>query len=125
MNAPMDRHGDPHVGDDRSGRSDHRVPPGSSTPSSDGELVVVDAAALDDLLRQFWHPLVAYVARLLGETEAAEDIVQRAFVRLWERGHSVPAGDDVRPFLYRMVRNLASNEWRRRNHLLKIIKQQQ
>lgn len=73
-----------------------------------------DAEALDRLLRQFWHPLVAYVSRLLGDTEAAEDVVQRAFVRLWERGHAVPAGDDVRPFLYRVVRNLASNEWRRR-----------
>jgi RNA polymerase sigma-70 factor (ECF subfamily) len=98
----------------RSGHIDRRISPGGSAPSPDEELVVPDAAALDDLLRRFWHPLVAYVARLLGETEAAEDVVQRAFVRLWERGHSVPAGDDVRPFLYRMVRNLASNEWRRR-----------
>ncbi len=114
MNAPMDRHGDSHIAGDRSGRIGRRVSPGDSAPSSDGELVVPDAAALDDLLRRFWHPLVAYVARLLGETEAAEDVVQRAFVRLWERGHALPAGDEVRPFLYRMVRNLASNEWRRR-----------
>jgi RNA polymerase sigma-70 factor (ECF subfamily) len=40
--------------------------------------------------------------------------VQRAFVRLWENGHAIPTGDEVRPFLYRIVRNLASNEWRRR-----------
>ncbi|HEU4586792.1 MAG TPA: sigma-70 family RNA polymerase sigma factor [Gemmatimonadaceae bacterium] len=73
-----------------------------------------DADALDDLLRQFWRPLVAYASRLLDDTEAAEDVVQRAFVRLWEYGHSVPTGDEVRPFLYRIVRNLASNEWRRR-----------
>jgi RNA polymerase sigma-70 factor (ECF subfamily) len=79
-----------------------------------GERVVPDADALDELLRQFWRPLVAYASRLLDDTEAAEDLVQRAFVRLWEYGHAVPAGDEVRPFLYRIVRNLASNEWRRR-----------
>lgn len=64
-------------------------------------------------LERYWRPLVAYVTRLLGDGAAAEDVVQRAFVRLWERGHAVPPGDAVRPFLYRVVRNLASNEWRR------------
>ena len=86
---------------------------GAPARAGNGERVVPDAEALGRLLRQFWHPLVAYVSRLLGDTEAAEDVVQRAFVRLWERGHAVPGGDDVRPFLYRVVRNLASNEWRR------------
>ena len=76
--------------------------------------MVPDSEALDRLLLQFWHPLVAYVSRLLDDAEAAEDVVQRAFVRLWERGHAVPGGDEARPFLYRVVRNLASNEWRRR-----------
>jgi RNA polymerase sigma-70 factor (ECF subfamily) len=90
-----------------------------STPAApalpaDGDHVVPDAEALDELLRRFWHPLVAYVSRLLGDTESAEDVVQRAFIRLWERKHAVPTGDAVRPFLYRVVRNLANNEWRRR-----------
>jgi RNA polymerase sigma-70 factor (ECF subfamily) len=89
--------------------------PGAPARPADVEPVVPDAEALDRLLRQFWHPLVAYVSRLLGDTEAAEDVVQRAFVRLWERGHALPAGDEVRPFLYRVVRNLASNERRRRH----------
>ncbi|HEX5830814.1 MAG TPA: sigma-70 family RNA polymerase sigma factor [Gemmatimonadaceae bacterium] len=72
-----------------------------------------DDDAWGEQLERYWRPLVAYVTRLLGDGAAAEDVVQRAFVRLWERGHAVPAGDAVRPFLYRVVRNLASNEWRR------------
>lgn len=87
--------------------------PAAPARPGNGDHVVPDAQALDALLRQFWHPLVAYVSRMLGDVEAAEDVVQHAFVRLWERGHAVPRGDDVRPFLYRVVRNLASNEWRR------------
>lgn len=78
-----------------------------------GAGVVPDADALGALLQRFWHPLVAYASRLLGDRAAAEDVVQRAFVRLWERAHPVPEGDAVRPFLYRVVRNLAANEWRR------------
>ncbi len=75
--------------------------------------LVPDAEELGKLLQQYWHPLVAYVSRLLGDTAAAEDVVQHAFVRVWERGHAVPQGEQARPFLYRIVRNLAANEWRR------------
>jgi RNA polymerase sigma-70 factor (ECF subfamily) len=89
-------------------------PPFAPARPANDDLVVPDADVLDGLLRQFWRPLVAYASRLLDDTEAAEDVVQRAFVRLWEYGHAVPTGDEVRPFLYRIVRNLASNEWRRR-----------
>ncbi len=68
---------------------------------------------LDALLRQYWRSLVAYATRLLRDDAAAEEVVQRAFVRLWERDHQLPGGEEVRPFLYHMVRNLAANEWRR------------
>jgi RNA polymerase sigma-70 factor (ECF subfamily) len=77
---------------------------GGAAPASD---------ALGELLREHWSHLVAYAFRLLGDLPAAEDVVQRGFVRLWERAHAVPSGDATRPFLYRMVRNLAANEWRR------------
>lgn len=87
--------------------------PGAPARPSNRGPSVPDAEALGELLREFWHPLVAYASRLLGDTATAEDVVQHAFIRLWERGHAVPDGDEVRPFLYRVVRNLASNEWRR------------
>jgi RNA polymerase sigma-70 factor (ECF subfamily) len=75
--------------------------------------IVPDAESLGELMRAHWPRLVAYAVRLLGDTASAEDIVQRAFVRLWERGHAIPVGDATRPFLYRVVRNLAANEHRR------------
>ena len=103
-------------------------PPLAPAHPANDHRVVPDADTLDGLLRQVWRPgpataavdifvwgsLVAYAGRLLDDTEAAEDVVQRAFVRLWEHGHAIPTGDEVRPFLYRIVRNLASSEWRRR-----------
>jgi RNA polymerase sigma-70 factor (ECF subfamily) len=69
--------------------------------------------ALERALAEYWRPLVAYARRLLGDASAAEDVVQRAFVRLWERDHALPEGEALRPFLYRVVRNLVLNEWRR------------
>ena len=87
---------------------------GSPSPGNDGPRGSAPATVeLGELLRETWPQLVAYALRLLGDQAAAEEVVQRGFVRLWERGHAVPPGDATRPFLYRMVRNLAANEWRR------------
>ena len=65
------------------------------------------------VLRNYWGPLVAYAERLLDDHAAAEDVVQRAMIRLWEHDHAIPGGEGLRPFLYHVVRNLVANEWRR------------
>ena len=67
---------------------------------------------LEQLLIRYWSPLVAYANRLLGDEQAAEDVVQRAFVRLWENKYPIPDDDAARALLYRVVRNMVSNEWR-------------
>ena len=68
---------------------------------------------LDELLTLHWGPLVAYAQRLLDDVASAEDVVQHAFVRLWESRRAMPEGDGARALLYRVVRNLAFNERRR------------
>ena len=85
--------------------SDLDVPP-ESRPSPGEE-------RLARLLRTLWPSLVAYAIRLLDDRGAAEDVVQRAFVRLWERDLELPPDEEVRPLVYRIVRNLALNELRR------------
>jgi RNA polymerase sigma-70 factor (ECF subfamily) len=91
-----------------------RHPPFSQRPVfSKDDSPQVRTVLLERLLVVYWAPLVGYAHRLLGDAAAAEDVVQRAFVRLYERDHVLPAGDEVRPFLYRIVRNLVVNEWRR------------
>ena len=71
------------------------------------------APTIDELVVRYWGPLVAYAHRLLGDVPAAEDVVQHAFVRLWETGTVVADESDARALLYRIVRNLVMNEWRR------------
>ncbi|HEY9449560.1 MAG TPA: RNA polymerase sigma-70 factor [Gemmatimonadaceae bacterium] len=75
-----------------------------------------DREALDVLLRRYWGPLVAYATRMLDERDAAEDVVQRGFIRLWDRRgtRNLVEVESPRLLLFRIVRNLIFNEWRRR-----------
>jgi len=73
-----------------------------------------DQAALATLLDRYWKPVVRYVAGFVGGVDAAEDAAQEAFVRLWERRGSLKASGSVRGLLFRMARNAALDEVRRR-----------
>lgn len=80
-----------------------------------------DAQAFEALFRSLHAPLVRFADGLAGEAAEADDLVQEAFVRLWERRTTLDADRSVRALLYRTVRNLAYNRTRdrsRRRHLL-------
>lgn len=70
--------------------------------------------ALDTLLSRYWEPIVAYAEKYVPNLDAAEDIAQETFVRLWESRESWRSTGSVRSFLYRVARNLALNEERSR-----------
>lgn len=69
-----------------------------------------DARSLQRLIDRYWTPLHAFATRLIGSADAADDVVQRAFIRLWERREAWLPGSDPRLILYTVVRNLALNE---------------
>jgi RNA polymerase sigma-70 factor (ECF subfamily) len=77
-----------------------------------------DPTAMADIATTHWQPLVGWVAGIVGNRAAAEDIVQEAFLRLWRReGEWVPNAT-IRTFLWRIARNLALNArdgWRVRS----------
>ena len=60
---------------------------------------------IDELFRLYYRPLCMYGARFLGEADAVEDVVQGAFVSLWERQKAGMAVDSPKAYLYRMVHN--------------------
>jgi RNA polymerase sigma-70 factor (ECF subfamily) len=73
------------------------------------------AEALDELLGAYWGPLLSYARHFCGESaDVAEDFVQEAFVRLWERRAGWQAGSSPAPILYTLVRNLALKDRRDR-----------
>jgi len=69
---------------------------------------------LDELLRGYWERLVGYAATVLGSRDDAQDIAQEAFVRLWMHPDAMHSPDSAIAFLYRVTRNRALNERRRR-----------
>jgi RNA polymerase sigma-70 factor (ECF subfamily) len=73
-----------------------------------------DSDALDALLKLYWSPLVAYGARVLWNWDAAEDAAQETFVRIWQRRAEWGSDGSARALLFRIMRNLALDEKKRR-----------
>ena len=69
-----------------------------------------DVTALQELLEEYWHPLVAYAIRLLSDQDEAEDVVQEAVLRVWNGRSEWTPTVRLRGFLYQITRNLALNE---------------
>lgn len=96
-------------------------PPSPGPPdraSADGSLLrrlrSDDEAALDEIVRAYWTPLVRYARGLLDAADAAEDVAQETFVRLWHGRERWDPHGGLNALVYRIARNLAIDEQRRR-----------
>lgn len=69
-----------------------------------------NARALQALVDLYWTPLVGFASGILRCEDAAEDVVQRAFIRFWERRDAWQPGSDPKLILYTVARNLALNQ---------------
>jgi RNA polymerase sigma-70 factor (ECF subfamily) len=97
-----------------------------AAPSTDGAAIGArlragDAAALEILLAELWEPVVRFVLPLVDGQDAAEDVAQRAFLRVWDERLALRADGAVRAVLYRAARNLALNERRDRRTRLRLL----
>jgi RNA polymerase sigma-19 factor, ECF subfamily len=71
-----------------------------------------DDAAFEAMFRAYYDALCRYVAGYLGSRDAAEDVVQDVFARIWEvRARWVVS--DVQHYLYTAVRCRAMSHLRR------------
>jgi len=73
-----------------------------------------DKAAFARLQQTMRQPLAQYVRRLTGSEDRVDDVLQDAFVALYMNIERVDPVENVRPFLYRIVRNLCYDEFRKR-----------
>ncbi|MCL3992062.1 sigma-70 family RNA polymerase sigma factor [Streptomyces lavenduligriseus] len=86
--------------------------PGPATPRA--------AASTDQFVRELYAEhgtaLLAYAARGLGnDLHRAQDLVQETAVRAWRHGPSLTlSADGIRPWLFRVLRNLVIDEHRAR-----------
>lgn len=96
------------------------APPPNEAVADADDVALVARLALDDgqalaaLLERYWRPMVAFALDKMKSQDAAEDAVQEAFVRVWEKRRQLRADASPRAYLYRVLRNLITDEFRRR-----------
>jgi len=76
------------------------------------------------LYRAEFARLAAQVYAYLGNPAEAQDVVQEAYLRAWQRWNTVSRYDDPVGWLRRVAWNLATSRWRRQNVLARILHRQ-
>ncbi|MDR3309571.1 MAG: RNA polymerase sigma-70 factor [Tannerella sp.] len=68
-----------------------------------------DSAAVDELYRHFYKRLLSFAMSYLHDEEEAENIVQDAFVMLWERHDTLRPDSNVQAWLLTVAKNRILN----------------
>jgi RNA polymerase sigma-70 factor (ECF subfamily) len=68
-----------------------------------------ERSAMDELYRHFYKRLLAFAVSYLHDEEEAENIVQDAFVMLWERHDTLRPDSNIRAWLLTVVKNRILN----------------
>jgi RNA polymerase sigma-70 factor (ECF subfamily) len=79
-----------------------------------------DEGAFDALFRRYYAPLVGFAESMLRGAGASEDIVQDVLLELWRRRDQVDAGDSLKAYLFRSVRNRSLNEIRHAGNVRRL-----
>lgn len=74
--------------------------------------VVIDSKQIELLFRDHYEGLGRYALTILKNQVAAEEVVQKLFVNLWEKRADLQIGD-VKAYLYRSIYNSCMNELKR------------
>ncbi|ULQ55450.1 RNA polymerase sigma-70 factor [Flavihumibacter rivuli] len=72
-------------------------------------------SAYDHFFRQYHAPLCYMAYRILQDQQAAEDVVQDCFLKLWLQRHQMQDTRQVVAYLYTTVRNAAIDAQRKGN----------
>lgn len=78
-------------------------------------------STLQQAVAEHSEGLMTFATRLLRDRTAAEDVAQDSFLALYRHLHEVPQ-NAVRPWLYRVARNLCLDQLRRRRFNLKLFR---
>ncbi len=69
-------------------------------------------AALDQLVGRHYASLLGYLARVLGDRAAAEDLAQETFYRILRRSATYRQDRPFKPWLYAIATNLVRDSFR-------------
>lgn len=72
-----------------------------------------DRRAIEYLIARYQQPLFNFAYRFLGDSDAAADICQHAFIQLFTHCQDLRTDDSLRPWLFRVARHRCLDEIRR------------
>ena len=98
------------------------APPSSPAPSAEvddggaamAKVVRDGPTAFAPVYARYAPTIMNFLALCLRDRQTAEDLCQETFVRAWRAAPRFRAGSPLRPWLFRIARNLANTEMRRR-----------
>jgi RNA polymerase sigma-70 factor, ECF subfamily len=71
-----------------------------------------DKTAFEWIFNHFYGQLLIYASRILNSKDSAKDIVQEAFITLWNKRENVDPAKSVKSLLYRIVYTRCLNQIR-------------
>jgi RNA polymerase sigma-70 factor (ECF subfamily) len=74
--------------------------------------------AFKQLFYQHHKALVAYAVYLISDKPVARELVNDVFINVWKNQHHLDLQDNLKPYLYRAVKNRSINHLKKR----KVIK---
>lgn len=74
---------------------------------------MADDSEFDDFYRGTSHRLLQYAFAMTGDLGTAQDLVQEAYIRAWQRWSRVSRYDRPEGWLRLVVARLAADRWRR------------
>lgn len=87
-------------------------------------LAAHDPTALELIWTEYAPDLLGYLMGLHGSRQDAEDTLQEIFVTIAKKHSSVAAARSLKPYLFRLARNVALNCIKRNKRMLKRVDEQ-
>lgn len=66
-------------------------------------------SAFEMVFRTYYRPLCQYAYSFLNDRDEAEEVVQAAFINIWDKRDQVEIQTSLKGYLYRIVRNSCLN----------------
>lgn len=79
-----------------------------------------DENAYHEIFNNYFSILVAFANKYLGDLDSSKEVVQNAFVKLFEKRNSLEISSNIKSYLFKMVYNDCLNVLKREKNILRL-----